>query len=186
MQFDKDFEDKVVTVPDAEVDAHLASVQLMHAAGDYIYATARGELQKRGQDFACRGSGCFGCCRAGVSVTQREAEVLAGLATDDQVERMVKHAENFAEDASAQVMWCPFLDLPNGRCTVYRARPLVCRTYHSMAEEADDCWPERVGLKEIPSLEPVFVYTVAIQVGAVKRGEEVGLMVPMILKELGK
>lgn len=109
-------------------------------------------------DVACR-AGCFGCCiglfeislaeaslvRSGVAALPDEvqADILArarrivsesakafpgdaarGLLDPDRTEA--------ADDAYFEVVAdraCPMLELPSGRCRIYAARPITCRTY---------------------------------------------------------
>ena len=72
----------------------------------------------------CR-SGCSDCCRARLSVTHVEVELMRrGL------ERLpAKTRRELADQArDPQREMCPALD-PEGRCTIYDSRPLICRSY---------------------------------------------------------
>lgn len=72
----------------------------------------------------CR-AGCDDCCRRRFSVTALEAEVIAEhLAALPDAARAELAAR--AEHGDAAV--CPALQ-PDGRCAVYAARPLICRTH---------------------------------------------------------
>lgn len=91
----------------AKVDAFFAEVQARHGAS-----------------MQCA-SGCYDCCQAGLSVTLVEAAAivrkLAGA--DAAIVRAL------AETAAAQPAdRCVALDA-EGRCRIYDARPLVCRSH---------------------------------------------------------
>jgi Fe-S-cluster containining protein len=50
---------------------------------------------------------------------------------------------------------CPLLD-PDGSCSIYDHRPMTCRSYHSFNASSDDCWPERVGPRDLMQVgEPI-------------------------------
>jgi len=70
-------------------------------------------------------AGCADCCRRRFSVTSLEAsaltEALAALPADRRGELAAR-----AREGDPEV--CPALD-PDGRCAVYEARPLICRTH---------------------------------------------------------
>ena len=77
-----------------------------------------------GDGITCH-AGCDECCRRRFSVTALEAEVITEhLATLPEATRDVL-AER-AERGDPGV--CPALD-PDGRCAVYAARPVICRTH---------------------------------------------------------
>jgi Fe-S-cluster containining protein len=110
------------------------------------------------EELSCR-TGCFGCCvglfaiglpeafAIRAAVAKLPAPVRAGVMA--RAGRAVEtSAATFPGDAaagildpereeSAETAWleavrgipCPALELPAGRCTVYRARPTTCRTY---------------------------------------------------------
>jgi Fe-S-cluster containining protein len=109
-------------------------------------------------EVACR-VGCFGCCiglfeislaeaalvRSGVAALPDEvrADVLArarrivtesARAFPGDAERGLLDPERTeaADDAYFEVVAdraCPMLELPSGRCRIYSARPITCRTY---------------------------------------------------------
>jgi hypothetical protein len=76
-----------------------------------------------GEDGVTCRSGCSDCCRRRFSVTAVEAEVvaelLAALPAPDRAAIAARAREGDA---------CPALE-PDGRCAVYAARPLICRTH---------------------------------------------------------
>jgi Fe-S-cluster containining protein len=91
----------------AKVDAFFARVQDRHGA-----------------DMQC-GSGCSDCCHVRLTITAAEAkairEELAGWPAD-------RRAALAARAAAAPTDRCAALD-PAGRCSVYAARPFVCRSH---------------------------------------------------------
>ena len=74
---------------------------------------------------ACR-AGCADCCAAGLAVTAREAEAIARfvLGLDEAAAAALRAlTERAADDAS-----CALLD-SDAACSIYPARPVVCRTF---------------------------------------------------------
>lgn len=77
---------------------------------------------RRREAFACR-AGCDGCCRVELSIGRTEAR------------RVVAHLEALGDEARAAIARrvdvvdgrCVMLDA-QGRCGIYEARPMVCRT----------------------------------------------------------
>ena len=76
-----------------------------------------------GEYLAC-GEGCDGCCRH-VSIFPVEAVNLAAALGGLPAEQAA-HIRNLAAAASKNSA-CPLLE--NGRCLLYAARPLICRTH---------------------------------------------------------
>lgn len=77
-----------------------------------------------GPRMACA-PGCADCCHRRFSVTRLEAaalsDALAALPPERRAELSGRAREGDRE-------MCPALD-PDGRCAVYEARPLICRTH---------------------------------------------------------
>ncbi|MFN7955340.1 MAG: YkgJ family cysteine cluster protein [bacterium] len=91
----------------AKVDAFFARVQARHA-----------------DDMLC-GSGCHDCCHVQLSVTSVEAATIrARAATLPQATRDRLAARAAREDPER----CAALE-DDGRCAIYDARPLVCRSH---------------------------------------------------------
>ncbi|WP_437962552.1 YkgJ family cysteine cluster protein (plasmid) [Sorangium sp. So ce119] len=85
----------------------------------FAHASAR-----HGARMACR-TGCSDCCRRRFSVTSLEADALReALAALPEADRAALAARARAGDPGV----CPALD-GEGRCAVYAARPLICRTH---------------------------------------------------------
>ncbi len=116
-----------------------------------IYAPLEGLLREAGPKTTC-GKGCDACCSRIVVCSRIEAlgmlDYLLGF-TERTIEDLRKligpHASqlrNFLnereESGDRDAIWfaqnvpCPFL--AGGACSVYEARPLSCRTYHSTDE----------------------------------------------------
>ena len=90
-----------------------------------------GVRARRRADLACE-AGCASCCHAWLSVSVLEAaEVRAALAALDPAERARVRERGIHElardEAGADDPRCAMLD-DAGCCSVYAARPLVCRT----------------------------------------------------------
>ena len=87
-------------------------------------------VDRRRADLACR-SGCSACCEVWLSVCPVEAQQLrAALARLPQPARAAIAARGRRErerEQQGERPRCAMLD-PEGRCGVYEARPLVCRT----------------------------------------------------------
>jgi Fe-S-cluster containining protein len=83
-------------------------------------------------DLACR-AGCSSCCLGGLSVTSVEADAIRDhLETLDAATRSA-----LAISASTETeAHCAALD-PEGRCRIYEARPIVCRS-HGLAIRFED------------------------------------------------
>ncbi len=81
-------------------------------------------LARHGSAMQC-GSGCSDCCHARLTITAVEARAIRGeLARwpEDQRRALAAHA------ATAPAERCAALDA-SGRCLIYTARPIVCRSH---------------------------------------------------------
>ncbi len=96
----------------------LSSAELL-AEYDAVVAKVEGAIARAqssaSDQLSCR-PGCDSCCTAGLSVLPVEAAA---------VRRALPVARDFRARGEG---WCAFLDL-DGRCGVYAARPLLCRTH---------------------------------------------------------
>lgn len=92
-------------------------------------------------------AGCDHCCRrlgALPQLTQAEFDLLQP-AIDALEDRGAVVEAILNARADAQGHWtCPLLDRHSGRCRVYDARPVACRTYGFYAGRDGDYWCERV------------------------------------------
>ena len=91
----------------AKVDAFFDRVQARH-----------------GLSMKCN-SGCHHCCHVRLSVTRVEADAIRAEVAGWTAERKRALAENVAAAAADR---CAALDA-GGRCLVYAARPIVCRSH---------------------------------------------------------
>jgi len=91
----------------AKVDAFFEGVQARHGAS-----------------MQCA-SGCFDCCQSGLSVTLVEAAAIARALVGAESELLGALAESAARPVEGR---CVALD-EEGRCRIYAARPLVCRSH---------------------------------------------------------
>ena len=152
-----------------------------HFQGEIDRGTrARDEVAKRqGIEIACR-RGCYGCCSEMILVREPEAlavvewlqrsenaEVLAQFvdayprwraAVGDAPDRLVAllHGGDNAAYAAAHIaQWrtrvlCAFNR--DGACTIYPARPIVCRNAHAV-DTSDRCYPDRTDGRPATRLE---------------------------------
>ena len=96
----------------------------------------------------CR-AGCDACCRslgALPALTDVEADVLFAAidALPPDVRALVHRRIEALGPSPCRPIVCPLLDESTGRCRVYEARPLACRTYGYYAGRDGDYWCERV------------------------------------------
>lgn len=91
----------------AKVDAFFTRVQARHGA-----------------DMLC-GSGCHHCCHVRLSITSVEAQAIRDEIATWPAERKRTLA---AQAAAALADHCAALDA-DGRCSIYAARPIVCRSH---------------------------------------------------------
>jgi uncharacterized protein len=78
---------------------------------------------RHGDDMQCR-TGCSDCCHVRLTVTSVEARAIrAHLATMPAPTRAA-----LAENSAASTTRCAALD-PDGRCLIYEARPITCRSH---------------------------------------------------------
>jgi Fe-S-cluster containining protein len=123
-----------------------------------IYLKMDNDLSSAGEAVACR-AGCSYCCYYHVAVTAAEALALAehlrGLSTPQQehlTRKLYETAKQVAPLSQAEYIHtnipCAFLD--NDRCSVYDARPVACRGFHSV--NVDPC---RAAFENPQSLEPM-------------------------------
>ncbi len=78
--------------------------------------------------------GCSGCCYQPVALTLQEAEVIAR-----ETGAQLQMPASWSTEAAMQYVGqpCPFLR--DGRCSIYRQRPMVCRLIFSMDTDALLC-----------------------------------------------
>lgn len=92
------------------LDEYRAALAKIDAAAAAIFA-------RRAADIACT-RGCSSCCVEGLSVLSVEAEAIARFLEEEGLSRA----------PSPPPGGCAFLD-EEGACTIYEARPVVCRTH---------------------------------------------------------
>ncbi|MDB4954880.1 MAG: hypothetical protein JWO36_2449 [Myxococcales bacterium] len=108
----------------AKVDAFFSRVEVRHGA-----------------DMQCR-TGCSDCCHTRLTVTAVEAEAIRDEVAswpDDQRRALIANA-------AERVDVCAALD-PAGRCLIYAARPIVCRSHGA---------PIRMHDKSLPVVQACF------------------------------
>ena len=86
---------------------------------------------------ACR-AGCCYCCSMPTMIYRHEAERLAEASGRPAVPlRFRPRPEAILAAHRFYGQACPFLD--EGRCTVYAARPIICRLHHSLNASPANC-----------------------------------------------
>lgn len=88
--------------------------------------------------FVACSKGCSACCKMNVSISALEAERI-GQATGRRPFQLSAAPKYLIEEFSG--VPCPFL--VNDLCSIYEARPFVCRTHHSFDTTSYWCQPER-------------------------------------------
>jgi hypothetical protein len=101
------------------------------AVVDKVEAFTRTTFSRRAEDMACS-AGCEGCCHVWLSLSEVEAATLRqaidALDAAQRAElRERGRVEALREARGEMPARCAMLDA-EGRCVVYAARPLVCRT----------------------------------------------------------
>jgi hypothetical protein len=80
--------------------------------------------QRHGDDMQCA-TGCSDCCHVRLTVTQIEAAAIRELVASFSVTQREALSANAASAAPDR---CTALD-PAGRCLIYAARPITCRSH---------------------------------------------------------
>lgn len=75
--------------------------------------------------FACR-TGCFGCCKSGLTVRNIEAEHIRAWLFENPT--VVSSLKNEGNESFWGEEYCKFLD-EKGGCSIYKVRPIVCRSH---------------------------------------------------------
>lgn len=102
-----------------------------------LFLKRRGTLEAQMQLDVCDGCDmCGSRCVAGFGVTQQEWEAVKEYLSQqpsDDVERVRTQEKTLpwpgAEELEARVTYCRFRDSANGRCSIYPARPTICRLF---------------------------------------------------------
>lgn len=107
--------------------------------------------------------GCSHCCHMAVLVSEHEAKRIAAhtgrayqqLSNDTSWMKDEQSCSDYQDAQCKRYMRvpCPFLGV-KGECTIYKIRPMVCRTYHSIAPTNEPC---KLGIageraKEVPMI----------------------------------
>lgn len=91
----------------------------------------------------CR-KGCSSCCHIAVTISEIEVQYIEAHTKYKRL-KQTQPAEEFHGQA------CPFLK--NNSCSIYPARPFVCRRHHSLAPSPEWCAPEKSYAGEFPQLK---------------------------------
>lgn len=95
-----------------------------------VEAFTQAAAARRARDLACS-EGCASCCHVWLTVSEIEAEplqrALAALPSEERARIGERGRRELAREAAGEEPRCALLD-DSDRCSVYEARPLVCRT----------------------------------------------------------
>jgi len=108
----------------------------LHAKVDGFFARVEA---RHGADMQCS-TGCSDCCHVRLTITHVEAAAIRALVTSWPAEQRAALA------AVGPVDRCAALD-PTGRCKIYEARPIVCRSHGA---------PIRMRRDSLPVIESCF------------------------------
>ena len=88
---------------------------------DAMFSAAK---ERHVDQFKCM-AGCFGCCQAGLSVSNVEARRIAGWLIDNPaVAVKIRDRTQMLDNPD----YCSLLDSA-GSCSIYEVRPLICRSH---------------------------------------------------------
>jgi hypothetical protein len=118
-----------MTVPCHHIHSVVSRFHELTGKVDRFFARA---LARHGDDMLCA-SGCSDCCHVRLSVLAVEADAIRDELARWSAER---RAELAAHAAAAPADRCAALDT-GGRCAIYAARPLVCRSHGAPIRVAD-------------------------------------------------
>lgn len=93
--------------------------------------------------FQC-GRGCFGCCKAGLNVSNVEAEHIRSWLNENP--EIVAMAQKSAKAQYHGDGYCDFLS-KDGECLIYEVRPIICRSHGApvLVPDAEGSEGELVG-----------------------------------------
>ncbi len=87
--------------------------------------------------------GCSNCCHYVVTISEVEAQYIEQVTNKKRL-KVPRGPGKF--DGTP----CPFLE--NGACSIYAARPFVCRRFHTFAPTAEWCAPDKSFAGEFPKV----------------------------------
>lgn len=86
---------------------------------------------------AC-GAGCNGCCSMPTMIYQHEAAAMAE-ASGRPMAKVPRRTRAQALNTAMKDFGTPCLFLVDSVCSIYEARPLICRLHHSLNPDASAC-----------------------------------------------
>ncbi len=144
--------DDLNTVFEQRIDEAFSRFQSAYALLDYcVYQPLSGILEEAEKKISCH-KGCDACCcrivlcsrieAVGIiefieqNLSKRAAELKSRISAHSEKIQKFIFSQDCAKNPEEYSLWfakktpCPFLE--KGSCLIYQARPLACRTYHSL------------------------------------------------------
>jgi Fe-S-cluster containining protein len=119
---------QLVDTMSARTPAKLRLIRIRHIAGEQSGLFSRQTACSRG---------CSHCCHIGVDIPRSEAKIIAKLIDKPMTEPHT--ARSIDEPASDQYVGQPCSFLLDGTCSIYSARPLMCRTLVNLDSSSKLC-----------------------------------------------
>jgi len=88
--------------------------------------------------------GCSNCCHYAVTVSEVEIQYIETYSKRRRLKTTLPTADFHGQP-------CPFLK--SNACSIYSARPFVCRRFHSLASSPEWCAPENSFAGEFPQVK---------------------------------
>jgi Fe-S-cluster containining protein len=135
------------------VEKSIGSVQALRSeVGSKFEMLVRGEASKSNKPITCS-AGCASCCYHPITISILEGILIYRWLVKNgrwslNLQKKLKETSDQQYGTSYEV-WlfalipCPLLD-EEKRCSVYAARPLICRTYYATGDP-HYCHPHRLG-----------------------------------------
>jgi hypothetical protein len=149
----------------------IALAHSLHEASDEAWQAAAGLFPEGIEQMQCR-EGCSHCCNEPLGVNILDAIALAAARQSNPLDYTLDTRDRWQLKALFQP--CPMLK--DGRCSVYHARPVICRAYHSSnVGRCQEVLDTRDSGRQVPMDLMIFGYTGLPQEATLKVFEEVGI-----------
>lgn len=129
-------------------------------------------------------AGCSWCCHEPLQVNILDAVMVAAhlRASGSMPERLESYAQLLQPTGRRRERLkevfepCPFLNVDQGMCSLYAARPVICRAYHSTdVSVCQTVVEKRMSERKVPLLDRLFGFAGLPLEGARRACEDVGL-----------